>query len=87
MVKGNLSFVDKCLTRTPDMRAQLLQNVYEMVREAGLMYGAETWGLDEGWKEINIIHGRLCKKILGLPRFANESWKEIVAVARYCVLL
>jgi hypothetical protein len=23
------------------------------------MYGAEIWGLDEGWKEIDIIHGRL----------------------------
>jgi hypothetical protein len=70
MVKVNLSFVDKCLTRTPDMRIQLLENVYEMVREARLMYGAETWGLDEGRKEIDIIHGRVCKKILGIPRFA-----------------
>jgi hypothetical protein len=33
MVKGNLSLapIDKCLTRTPDMRVQLLENVYEMV--------------------------------------------------------
>jgi hypothetical protein len=31
-----------------------------------MSYEAETWGLDEGWKEIDIIHGRLCKKILGI---------------------
>jgi hypothetical protein len=61
MVKGNQSLVavDKCLTRTPDMRIQLLENVYEMVCLSRLMYGAEIWGLDEGWKEIVIIHGRL----------------------------
>jgi hypothetical protein len=36
------------------MRVQLL----EMVCELRLMYGVEIWGLDEGWKEIAIIHGR-----------------------------
>jgi hypothetical protein len=42
MVKGNQSLVatDKCLTRTPDMRVQLLENVYELVCESRLMYGA-----------------------------------------------
>jgi hypothetical protein len=50
MAKGNQSLVaiDKCLTRTPDMRVQLLDNVYEMVCESRMMYGAEIWGLDEG---------------------------------------
>jgi hypothetical protein len=55
------------------MRVQLLENVYEMVYESRLMYGAEIWGLDEGWEETNIIHGRLCKKILGIPRFAANG--------------
>jgi hypothetical protein len=33
MVKGDQSLVvtDKCLTRTLDMRVQLLENIYEMV--------------------------------------------------------
>jgi hypothetical protein len=33
MVKGNQSLVaiNKCLTRTPDMRVQILENIYEMV--------------------------------------------------------
>jgi hypothetical protein len=79
MVKGNqfLLAVDKCLTRTPDMMVQLLGNVYETVCGSRLMYGAEIWGLDEGWKEIDIIHGRLCKKLLGIPRFATIGVAEI----------
>jgi hypothetical protein len=41
------------------------------------MYGAEIWGLDEGWKEIDLIHGRDCKKILGIPRFAANGVAEV----------
>jgi hypothetical protein len=79
MVKGNQSLVaiDKCLTRTTDMRVQLLENVYEMVCQSRLMYGAEIRGLDEGWKEIDIIHGRLCKKILGISGFAANGVTEL----------
>jgi hypothetical protein len=45
MVKGNQSLVatDKCLSRTLDMRVQLLENVYEMVYESKLTYGEEIW--------------------------------------------
>jgi hypothetical protein len=79
MVKGKQSLVaiDKCLTRTPDMRIQLLENVCEMVCESRFMYRAEIWGLDEGWKETDIIHGRLCKKILEIPRFAVNGVAEV----------
>jgi hypothetical protein len=42
-----------------------------------MMYGAEIWGLDVGWKEIDIIHSRLCKKILGIPRFAVNRVAEV----------
>jgi hypothetical protein len=43
MAKGNQSLVatDKCLTRTPDMMMKLLENVYGMVCELRLMYGAK----------------------------------------------
>jgi hypothetical protein len=79
LAKGNQSLVatDKCLTRTPDVRVQLLENVYEMVCESRLMYGAEIWVLDEGWKKTDIIHGRLCKKLLGIPRFAEDGVAEL----------
>jgi hypothetical protein len=61
MVKENQSLVaiDNCLSRTPDMRVKLLENVYEVVCESRLMYGGGIWGLYEGWKEIVVIHGRL----------------------------
>jgi hypothetical protein len=59
------------------MRIQLLENVYETVCESRMMYGAEILGMDEGWKEIDIIHGRLCKKILGIPRFATNGVAEV----------
>jgi hypothetical protein len=50
LVKGNQSLVatDDCLA-IPDTRMKLLENVYEMVCESRLMYGAKIWGLDEGW--------------------------------------
>jgi hypothetical protein len=89
MVKGNQCLVAtaKCLTRTLDMRVKLLENIYEMVCESRLMYGAEIWGLDEGWKEIDVIHGRLCKKMLGIPRFAANWVAELELERGRCVLL
>jgi hypothetical protein len=41
------------------------------------MCGAEIWVLDEGWKEIDIIHGILCKKILRVPGFAANGVAEL----------
>jgi hypothetical protein len=35
------------------------------------------WGLWEGWKEISIIQGRFCKKILRIPRFAANGVAEL----------
>jgi hypothetical protein len=58
------------------MRIQLLENVYETVCESRLMYGAEIWGLNEGRKEIGIIHSRLCKNV-GIPRFAANGVAKI----------
>jgi hypothetical protein len=37
----------------------------------------QKYGLDEGWKEIDIIYGRLCKKILGIPRFSANGVAEV----------
>jgi hypothetical protein len=59
------------------MRIQLLENVYETVCESRMMHRAEIWGLDEGWKEIDIINSTLCKKILWIPRFAANGVAEI----------
>jgi hypothetical protein len=68
--KGNqaLTATDKCLATTPNMKVRTLENIYETLCESRIMYGVELWGLDEVWKEADRIHGRFCKKILGLPR-------------------
>jgi hypothetical protein len=65
MVIGNQSLVatDKCLTRAFDVRVKLLENVYEIVCLSRLMYGTEIWGLKDTREEIDVIRGRLCKKV------------------------
>jgi hypothetical protein len=37
--------VDKCLATTSNV--QMLQDIYETLCEARIMYGVELWGLDE----------------------------------------
>jgi hypothetical protein len=59
------------------MGVKLLENVYKMVCESRMMYGIEISGVEEGWKEIYKIHGRMCKKILGIPRFAANGVAEL----------
>jgi hypothetical protein len=41
------------------------------------MYGAEVWGLEEAWKEIDKIHGRFCKKLLQVPRTTANGVAEL----------
>jgi hypothetical protein len=59
------------------MGVKLLENVYEMVCESRMMYGVEIWGIEERWKEVGKIHGRMCKKVLGIPRFAANGVAEL----------
>lgn len=57
MVKGyqTLTDIDKCVTRIPDTKAKILDNVYEMNCESRLMYGVKMWEFEERWKEIERI--------------------------------
>jgi hypothetical protein len=48
-----------------------------MLCESRIMYGVELWGLDKAWKEVDRLHGRFCKKILGLPRCAANDVAEM----------
>jgi hypothetical protein len=43
------------------MEVKLLENVYEMVCESRMMYGVEIWRVEERWKQIDKMHGRMCK--------------------------
>jgi hypothetical protein len=59
------------------MNVKVLENIYEMISESSMMYGIELWGVYDAWKEIDKIHGRFCKKILGVPRCAANGAAEI----------
>jgi hypothetical protein len=59
------------------MKVKTLENIYEMLCESRVMHGVELWGSDEAWKEVDRLHGRCCKKILGLPRCAANGMAEM----------
>jgi hypothetical protein len=64
----------KCLVGSPDIKVNILEkDVCEMLSECRRMCGMEVRGLAGGWKEIVIVQSRFCKKMLGLPRFAENS--------------
>jgi hypothetical protein len=35
------------------------------------------WGLEEAWKDNDIIQERFCKKVLRIPRFAANGIAEL----------
>jgi hypothetical protein len=79
MVRGNQTLIatDRCLAGIPDMNVKMLENIYGMISESSMMYGTELWGVYDAWKETDKIHGRFCKKILGVPRWAANGAAEI----------
>ena len=40
---------DKCLTRMPNMRVNLSEQIYEMIYESRMLYGAVIFGGGGGW--------------------------------------
>jgi hypothetical protein len=56
---------------------KILGNVYVMLIEYRTMYSIKMWGLDGGWEEIDKIHSRFCKIILGVPRFVANNVAEL----------
>jgi hypothetical protein len=59
------------------MNVKMLENIYEMISECGMMYGTELWGVHDAWEETDKIHGKFCEKILGVPRCAANGAAEI----------
>jgi hypothetical protein len=37
------------------------------------LFREKIWGLESGWKEINRMQGRLCKKLLRMTRFTANG--------------
>jgi hypothetical protein len=50
-----LRVIDKCIAVTPDIKVQMLENIYEMVCESKIMCGFEVWGLNVAWKEVDKV--------------------------------
>jgi hypothetical protein len=63
-----LSAIDRCSAKTPCIEVRTLEKIYEMLVETRMLYGVEVWGIHEARKEMDVIHTRFCKKILGVPR-------------------
>jgi hypothetical protein len=57
-----LRATDKCIVLAPNIKVQMLENIYEMVCKSKIMYGIEIWGLDGAWKEVDKVHSVFCKK-------------------------
>jgi hypothetical protein len=72
-----LRAIDKCISVTPDIEVEMLENVYEMACESKIMYGIEVWGLNGAWKEVDKVHSIFCKKTIGVPNCAANGFAEM----------
>ena len=67
-----LRATDKCIVVTNDIKVEMLENIYEMVRESKFMYGIEMWGLNDAWKEVDTVHSIFCKKNNRFTKFRSK---------------
>jgi hypothetical protein len=58
------------------MELKNIENMYEMAVDSWLRYGAEVWGIDEGWERIDAIHGRIFKKFVDVTTFTVNAMDE-----------
>jgi hypothetical protein len=72
-----LTALDKCISVTPSIKVQMLENMYEMVGESKIMYEIEVSGLNETWKEKDKIHSRFGKKLLDVMNCVAHEFADI----------
>jgi hypothetical protein len=48
-----------------------------MVCELEIMFSIEIWGLNGAWKEVDKVHIRFCKKIIGVSNCAADGFAEM----------
>jgi hypothetical protein len=41
------------------------------------MYGIEIWKLNGTWEEVDKVHSRFCKRIIGIPNYAANGFVEM----------
>ena len=60
---------------TPNIKIQILENRCEILCESKIIYGIEVWRLSKAWKELDKVHYRFCKKLMGI---SNCTMNELV---------
>jgi hypothetical protein len=48
-----------------------------VVCESKLSKRVEIWGLNGAWKDVDKVHGRLCKKLMALTICATNGFAEM----------
>jgi hypothetical protein len=59
----------------------MLEQMYETRCDSSILDGAEIWGIEEGWKIVDGIQGKFCKKVLRIPRNAAK-WAAETEIGR-----
>jgi hypothetical protein len=44
--------------------------------ESKIMRGTDIWGLSEAWEELDKVHFRFCKKLMGTPNCAANGFAD-----------
>jgi hypothetical protein len=55
----------------------MLENIYQMVCESKMMYGIEVCRLSEAWIQLDKVHSRFCRKLMGTPNCAANAFAEM----------
>jgi hypothetical protein len=50
--------IHKYLTKTPNFKVDMLENMHEMIRDSRL-YGEEIWGVYGGWDIVDGVQSRI----------------------------
>jgi hypothetical protein len=58
----------------------MLENIWKMVHESGLLFGLEIWGVDGEWELVFWVQGISCKKMLRILE-AWPVWQLRVSLA------
>jgi hypothetical protein len=71
-----LKATDKCIAVTPNIKVQMLENIYKMVCDSKITFGIEIWG-HGAWKEVDKVYTIFCKKITGISNCVANGFVEM----------
>ena len=65
-----------CISVTPIIKKQTLENIHKMSYESKITYGIEVWGSSKAWKLYKVL-GIFCNKLMGIPNGAVNEYAEV----------